>query len=318
MDMRIKFWGVRGSVPTPMNERQLYKKYLHLLELAANEDLSSNDKRIKFLSLIKNDSISLLGGNTSCIEVEVNNTHFIFDMGSGIRELGYELLKKLQKVDKLELHIFMSHTHWDHIQGFPFFLPAYNPKCKINFYSSHPELEKRLRDQQDFRFFPVSVNYMSAQKNFIELEVGKTININGIEITNMELYHPGESFTYKVEFNGKKFVFATDGEYNNVNASKLMKYCEFYHGADLLVFDAQYSFEEEIQKIDWGHSSALFGIDLCIKANVKRLALFHHAPERDDEDIFGLLKTALLYKTKNYPTNQLELVVAKEGLEYII
>jgi len=312
--MQVRFWGVRGSIPTPLNGKEIRKKMLRVLEFAADKDITSPQNRENVISSFSNEEYLVIGGNTSCVEVKTNDAHIILDMGSGIRELGYDILATNDKNKSTELNIFLSHTHWDHIHGFPFFLPAYLPNYHLKFYSPHSELQKRLNDQQDFRFFPVSMDYMAAKKDFVQLDRDEVITINSTVIKHIELHHPGKSFAYRIESEGKSFVFATDGEYNNLSFEKINSYIDFYHNADLLVFDAQYSFDEEIEKIDWGHSSALFGVDISIKSGVKKLALTHHGPEQNDDTIKKLCANALLYNQKNYSEHKLEIFLACEGL----
>jgi len=256
-----------------------------------------------------------LGGNTPCVEVQFDDTIIVFDMGSGFRELGDYLIKKQKDTGKgIEIHVFMCHTHWDHIQGFPFFVPAYRENTTIHFYHVHPNLKERLEQQQDFRFFPVSMNNMASKKEFYQMESGGEVRIGNAVIKNIELNHPGKSYSFRVEHNGKAFVYASDGEYNNLPTTKIKDYIRFFKDTDLLVFDAPYSFSEEIEKINWGHSSALIGVDLSVKANVKVLSLFHHAPENDDDTVFKLLDTAKHYQSQNYPKSKLEITLAREGL----
>ena len=236
-------------------------------------------------------------------------------MGSGFRELGDRLISHSRDSGQaVEIHVFMSHTHWDHIQGWPFFIPAYRPNSNIHFYSVHPNFKERLEQQQDFRFFPVAFEFMASKKHFHTLEVNSTLVLNDVLIKNTELNHPGKSYCYRVEYEGKSFVYTSDGEYNNLPNSRIKTYIDFYRDADVLVFDAPYSFTEEIEKINWGHSSALVGIDIAVKAKVKKIVLFHHAPENDDDAVFRLLDTAINYKVQNYPRSNLEVVLARERM----
>jgi phosphoribosyl 1,2-cyclic phosphodiesterase len=310
----VCFWGVRGSIPSPPSSDDLRKKILHILSLASKKDISTNEKRVKFMDSLTQREIGFLGGNTPCVELRVANKRLIFDMGTGLRKLGDYLMKTGASKEKLELHIFIGHTHWDHIQGLPFFIPAYRKNTTIHFYFVHPPVKERLELQQDYRFFPVSLDYMAAKKIFHQLENNSVLNLDGITIRTTESNHPGKSFCYRVEYEGKSFIYASDGEYNTLQNDKISHYIEFYRNADMLVFDAPFSFSEEIEKINWGHSSALVGVDISVKANVKKLAVFHHAPEYDDEGVFELLRTAAEYKEQNYPAAPLEVILAREGL----
>jgi len=316
--MRIRFLGVRGSIPAPMTTKQLKDKFIRLLELAAETKTTSDFSCSDILSKIYN-KVGLIGGNTTCVEISANNTRLIFDMGTGIRQLGDEILHdSFDKNKTYEFNIFISHTHWDHLQGFPFFGPAYRPNVILNFYSPQPNIKERLEYQHDFRFFPVSMEQMASKKNYFQLETEETVTINGIVIKNIELHHPGKNYAYRIEYDGKSFVYATDAEYNNQSKEKIDKYIEFYKDADILYFDAHYSFDEEIEKIDWGHSSAIFGIELAVRANVKSLYLTHHAPEKDDFEIYKLLEKALEYLHQTYPEAKLKVELAREDTDIVL
>jgi len=316
--MKIKFWGVRGSIPTPLNTDQIRDKFLKLIAHIPDPILHDTNKLENYLKQTTPVEAGVIGGNTSCIEVRADNKILIFDMGSGIKALGNYLVKNDQNKQGLEIHIFLSHTHWDHIIGFPFFTPAFFPNNRLYFYSAHPNLKERLEIQQDFRFFPVALEHMPASKEFIQLQHNSTLELGAIKISNIPLYHPGGSFGYRVECEDKKFVYATDSEYKNLDRDSTRHNIEFFRDADVLVFDAQYTFEEAIHKEDWGHSSALVGVDFAVEANVKKLVLFHHEPERNDFEIYDILKRSVDFRKINFPESGLEIMLATEGLELVI
>lgn len=311
--MKITFWGVRGSIPAPLGESELRDKIHRLLSLAVPSDnLSTIEGREDVINRFQKTEPLVIGGNTTCIELQSEGETLIFDMGTGIRQLGSHIMRKTNGIKII--HIFLSHTHWDHIYGFPFFRPAYFPKYKLNFYSVHPELKERLEIQQDLRFFPVKLEQMASSKEFIQLKENNEITIGKLTVKNHLLYHPGSSYGYSVTANGKKFVFATDSEYIDNSRQLIDGYLEFFMNADLLVFDSQYSFTESLHKANWGHSSAVMGINLAIDAHVKKLVLFHHGPENMDKKIIRMLKQADQYKKMNYPNKDLEIILAQEGL----
>ncbi|HDR05370.1 MAG TPA: MBL fold metallo-hydrolase [Candidatus Marinimicrobia bacterium] len=313
--MKIKFWGVRGSIPTPPTSEQIEQKMRMVLEKAAETNISTPEKRELFLRNMSFVEAGLIGGNTACVTIEANNTLIILDMGSGLVRLGNELIEKQQNNGGLDIHIFMSHTHWDHIMGWPLFKPAFYSQNKITFYSVHADFEERLNLQQDFRFFPVSLSHMASQKKFVVLEPDSEITIKGISIRNTLQYHPGKSYAYRVTYGNKSMVYATDSEYKTLDDDLSLSHVNFFRNADLLIFDAMYTFEEAIHKEDWGHSSALLGIDLSVQANVKNLALFHHEPDKDDFTVQSMLHRSLNYKKINYPKAPLDVFLAYEGLE---
>lgn len=313
--MKVKFWGVRGSIPTPITAERLDRKLEKILELAAEADISTPEKRKDFIKSLYTTETAVIGGNTACVQIVENNQNLIFDMGSGIRELGNHLLKLPENKESMNLHIFISHTHWDHIMGFPFFVPTYLSHSTLNFYSPHGKFKERLYYQQDFRFFPVGLDYMKSKKVFHDFTPDDTLDIEGIKISTIELHHPGKSFAFRVESKGHSIIYASDGEYNNISTRQFKQFVEFFRDADLLIFDAMYSFDQEIQRVDWGHSSAPVGIDLAIQANVKKVALTHHDPENDDFQIHKLFKTACEYKSRHYTDDNLEIILAQEGME---
>jgi len=313
--MKIKFWGVRGSIPTPQTSTQIKQKIQNIVKNISARKLSSQREIDTYIDSLSPVEVGTIGGNTACIEVRADKQLIIFDMGSGIKNLGNYIAKHYQSSKGLDIHIFLSHTHWDHIMGFPFFTPAFFPNNTIHFYSGHPNLKERMEIQQDFRFFPVALDHMGAKKIFTKLEHNSSIEIGKVKITNFPLYHPGGSFGYRVDHAGKSFVYATDSEYKDLSQNNIKKHLEFFNNADLLIFDAQYTFEEAIHKEDWGHSSALVGIDFSVQANVKRMAIFHHEPERDDFEIDDILKKSIDYKNINYPNEIFEIFLAIEGTE---
>jgi len=314
--MRIRFWGVRGSIPTPPTSVQIKEKIRKVAQRIVSENITDQNKINALIDSMSPVDAGLIGGNTSCIELRADNKILIFDMGSGLKNLGNFIMKHDQNTNGLEIHIFISHTHWDHMLGFPFFGPAFFPNNKIYFYSGHPNIKERLELQQDFRFFPVALHQMLAKKEFIQLKHRSSFNIGNLTVSNLPLYHPGGSFGYRVECCGKSFVYTTDSEYKDLSKKNTQNHIDFFKDADLLVFDAQYTFEEAIHKEDWGHSSALVGIDFSIQANVKRLALFHHEPERNDFEINEILKKSIDYQKMNYPGADLKIFLATEDLEF--
>jgi phosphoribosyl 1,2-cyclic phosphodiesterase len=258
-DFKIKFWGVRGSIPTPGKNFIRY------------------------------------GGNTPCIEVRCGDTLIILDAGSGIRELGDSLLQEF-KGRNADIQILISHTHWDHIQGFPFFKMAYIPGTNINFYGGHSvsALEKLIFGQMEREYFPVSLNDLQSKIKFNAL-TESPFTINDVTIHFTHLIHPTLSLGFRIEYRGRVFVYATDSEIsddpeiekiNERNISYLI------HDADMLVADCQYNREEYENKVGWGHSAIETTVEVCNKFNVKNLFAFHHDPVRTDNQIEELIEMA--------------------------
>jgi len=219
------------------------------------------------------------GGDTSCVELEAGGVLLILDAGTGIRRLGLELMRRCSG-NSINAHILLSHTHWDHICGFPFFAPAYVPGNSITLYGPQSMLEHRFRLQQESQFFPVSLAAMGADIQFMPLEKQGRFNIGEVEIETFPLDHPGGCLAYRVSHNGTALLYATDSEYQDLTQSAMQPYLDFFRGADVLIFDAQYTTLESIEKQDWGHSTALVGVEIALRAGVKNLVFTHHDSKR--------------------------------------
>ncbi len=286
--MKIKFWGVRGSIPTPLSDEQIKLKLYKILYLY-NKSKFYKTKNIKdFLKEQPIHANSTYGGNTACVEINCNDELIIIDAGSGIRALGLDLLKR-SKSYKI-IHILISHTHWDHICGFPFFVPAYITGKNIKIYSPFSDIEERVKYQQDAKYFPLELNKMASNIEFIPLEKNNSFSINNIKITNFAQNHPGDSYGFSIEYNNKKCVYSSDNEILNTDYKFIQDYEVFVKNADILIFDAQYTLEETVEKLTWGHSSYTMGVELALRAHAKNVIFFHYEPRNSDEVMFNHLQ----------------------------
>ena len=249
--LRVRFWGVRGSIPTP----------------------GADTVRI--------------GGNTSCVEIRAGKHILLFDGGTGLRLAGNSLLKEMPTT----VHLFFSHVHWDHIQGFPFFTPAFIKGNTIMMYGSANvcgTVETALAGQMETPNFPVHLRELPAALVFNDLHEGEVLELEGgVRITNAAGNHPGGVFAYRVEHDGRSVVYATDTEHYAVPDPKLVDLCK---GADVLIYDTMYTPEEYagvggIPKTGWGHSHFVAGVDLVRAAGVKQYVLFHHDPAQNDDAV---------------------------------
>ncbi|HIE03514.1 MAG TPA: MBL fold metallo-hydrolase [Candidatus Latescibacteria bacterium] len=311
--MLIRFWGTRGSLPSPLTWKDLEAKLLLLLLRAGGRRFSTYEDVRAFLEGLPFYERGTFGGNTPCVEVLFGEEGLILDAGTGICPLGRSLMDGPAGKGQATLHILLSHTHWDHIMGFPFFEPAYVPGNRMVIYGGHEGLEARLKYQQDPAHFPISLEDMSADFSFVRLEVGHTYRIAGFSVEVMKQFHPGASYGYRIQRKGKVLVYSTDSEYERTDPDYLTKYIHFFRKADVLIFDAQYSPSETVEKKNWGHSSALVGVDLALYAQVKKLVLFHHAPEADDERIQSHMDEVLSY-VKRKGGEGLEVMAAYDGM----
>lgn len=266
--LSVRFWGVRGSLATPGRATARY------------------------------------GGNTSCVEVLAGDERLVFDMGSGLRELGAHL--KGQR--GLKVTFFLSHYHWDHILGLPFFGPAYDPSNTLVIHGS-TRMGKSVREilagQMINPYFPVSLGEMQASLQFRGIEGGGQVQVGEALVTARELSHPGGGLGFRVDCGDVSFVYATDFEHGTEADDALI---DLSRGADLLVYDATYTVPEYRKHKGWGHSTWAEGVRMAKAARVKKLVLFHHDPSHDDAAIDAIVELA----RARFPSTD----AAKEGRTY--
>ena len=291
--MKVRFWGVRGSLPTPVSRKVIQDKITAVVQRITAEDIETPEKRELFLSRLPDYLFGTVGGNTPCIEIQVSNdTLIILDAGSGIRELGVQIKKKMPKVRNL--HIFFSHFHYDHIMGLPFFPPAYDPKVTIHFYSPIPNFEEILRGQMHPPYFPVEMKVMYADLYFHVLSE-KQIDIQNTVVEYLQRSHPGESFAYKINGPSKNIIYSTDTELSEEDFKKNEKNISFFQNTDIIILDSQYTLGEAIEKFNWGHSSYSMAVDFAVEWGMEKLLLYHHEPLYDDQKLYTILKSARWY-----------------------
>ena len=261
--MRVTFWGTRGSVPTPGPSTVRY------------------------------------GGNTACVELRTQpGTFFIFDSGTGIRELGLHLAKRGEPI---QAHLLLGHTHWDHIHGFPFFGPVFAHGNRLAIYGAR-DLDRSLRDvlagQMHYTYFPVPLGDLRAEMTFCELEEGE-IRVDDAVVRTHYLNHTAVCMGYRIEADGSSVAYITDHEPYGLVEDGLRRgfmhggdrrLIDFVRGVDLLIQDAQYTPEEYSARRGWGHGSTDYVVDLALEAGARRLALFHHEPTHSDAEIDQMLE----------------------------
>ena len=296
----LRFWGVRGSLPCPGQNTLNY------------------------------------GGNTACLEIRAGKRLIIVDMGTGIKTLGDYLIEKDNKNGPLDMDIFISHTHWDHIMGFPAFAPVFVPSTKIRIWGpvsyNGESLASIISDQLSYKYWPVRLSELVAQVSFRELRETNIDLGDGLKLTTKFLNHSILCLGYRFEYQGKSIVCAFDHEpFRNifsVNPNELCyneaaaiegeetareeneKILKFYKDSDILIHDAHFLPEEFEKRLGWGHSSYDFALDAASKGGAKKLVFFHHDPNRSDEQLKSLEEK---YK-KTQKTKSLEVIMAREGL----
>jgi phosphoribosyl 1,2-cyclic phosphodiesterase len=258
---KLVFWGVRGSTPTLERDTWRY------------------------------------GGNTPCLELTApDGTSFILDCGTGLRTLGNQLTAQ-QNGSGVESHILVTHYHWDHIQGIPFFHPFFESQNRFHFYSFQSKylgphsLQQVFEAQLSSPYFPIDVTMMTASREFHEISGGQTWDVNGTKITASHLNHPQGCLGYRLDTTGGSIVYATDNEPGAAECDQNL--LQLAHDADVLIYDAQYSPEQlASERKGWGHSSWLEGVKIARAAKVRNLILFHHDPDSTDKHVDGFLSAA--------------------------
>ena len=314
--MEIRFWGCRGSFPASMTSLAVEGKIKAALQQAVEKKLDCLDDIDAFMENDLPFSVrGTYGFNTPCIEIRDGDAFILCDAGSGLRDFGRKIMNRNGNKVPRDFHIVISHLHWDHIHGFPFFLPALEQGTIITLYGCHKNLYHAFAVQQGHPFFPLALKDMAADIRFVELD-GKCIHhIQGFRVIPRLQHHPGQSYGYRFEKNGRTIVYSSDLELHPDNRAAVETAVSFIHKADLLIFDAQYTFVETCtNKKNWGHSSNRIGAELAVKAGVKHLCLFHHDPASTDEDLDNLLsETIKLMETIN-PDYPLDVSIAWDGL----
>jgi anti-anti-sigma factor len=316
--MRFRLWGTRGSLPSPLRTEEIEDKLFSALSAAAKADVDlSNPVAVRaFVASLPHPIRGTAGGDTACIEVRSGGNLFIFDCGSGLRRLGMDLMNEEFGRGQGVAHVFITHTHWDHLMGWPFFGPVYIPGNKFFVYGVHPDLEARFRLQQTApSMFPQPFDFLASDIRFVTLQEGGTIEIGSTRISNISNYHLGESYGYRIEDDDGVLVLSTDNEYKTFAPGEIEQYVDFYRDADALIFDAMFSWKDAFLFEDWGHSSAVAGVDLATRAGVRRLLLFHHAPRSNDSEIWKLRDYAEEYLEQQPDRPHCEIIVAYDGLE---
>lgn len=315
--MRVRFWGTRGSIPVALTTADIRDKLAMALVQASGRTFASFEEAHAFATSELDFSLThTFGGHTPCVEIEVpGEEYYVCDMGSGARPFGVHVFAR-QARRPATVNVFMSHVHWDHIMGFPFFGPAYAPGTKIRIHGCHSTLEQAFRLQQSPPCFPVEFDQLGASVEFITLEPDKPHKAGPMTVTPHLQLHGGDSYGYRFEMDGKAVVYSTDSEHKLENRAEAEAFANFFREADVVVFDAMYALAEAISvKADWGHSSNIVGVELCQMARAKHLVLFHHEPANNDATLEGLLKEARRFEELTRSEHPLKVSAAYDGLE---
>ena len=310
--MKVRFWGVRGSLPSPITPQQVRNKITAVIQRITVKDLESSDSREKFISNLPEWIYGSVGGNTPCVTLKTDEgTQIVLDAGSGIRVFG----NSADLPSDNHYYLFLSHFHWDHIQGLPFFSPVYNPSSIIDIYSHDSNAEQFLRTQQNQPFFPVDFNSFTKNINFHTIRENSPLLLKDIKVFTCKMNHPGGSNSYAFVQNGKKFVYATDVELSQDDFAPTEALESVFRHADVLILDSQYTVEEAYKKEHWGHSAFCYAVDFAVHWGVKRLYLYHHEPAYDDKKLNSILQSARWY-AKFVCHSEIKVYLAMENQEF--
>lgn len=299
--MRIKIWGARGSLPSPIAPSAIEEQVRALFESFFDEGNKAKGDLDAFLSSRTRERLGGYGGNTPCIEIRTAQSQVIIDGGSGIRPLGYELMKGPCGAGKGEIHLFFTHFHWDHLIGLPFFTPIFIPGNQIHLYAVQPDLPQVFEALFKKPYFPVPLKELGATLHYHRLEPRKPLKIGDVSLTPYQLDHPDPCWGFRVESGNKAYAHCVDTECTRVSREQLGPDLPLYQNVDLMVFDAQYTLMETIEKVNWGHAAASLGIDIAMREGVKHVLFMHHDPASSNEKI-----AAAEAQARRYYENQLK------------
>ncbi|HEY2106926.1 MAG TPA: MBL fold metallo-hydrolase, partial [Candidatus Binataceae bacterium] len=316
-----RFWGTRGSLPAPLDCVAVRAKLHDALLAARQRRLHSPAAIDAFIDHELPFSVGgTYGGNTSCVELVAGGDEFVLcDLGTGVREFGNRLLAKYGPARTHRFNIFMSHVHWDHIMGFPFFTPAFIPGNVIRIYGCHQRMREAFVRQQSDPCFPVDFRNLAATVEFVQLQPGHSYDIAGLSVRPMLQNHAGDSYGYRFEQAGKAVVYSTDCEHKYEVLDENYPFVEFFRDADVLIFDAMYSLADQISvKEDWGHSSNIVAVELAQLARARHLVMYHHEPIHDDRMIERILGETRRYDQISRTGTELIITSAYDGLEIAV
>jgi len=321
--MKIKIWGARGSLPSPHTPQHLENRIREVLEQFEGRG-ALRESAGNFLSSLGREKLGGFGGNTSCIEVTAGSDRLIIDAGSGIRMLGYELLKGPCGKGQGEVDLLFTHFHWDHLIGLPFFVPLFLKGNTIRAHAVQPDIHKIFPLVFQKPYFPVPFEALGAKIETLGLEPRVSKKFGSLQVTPYMLDHPDPCWGFKIEHGGKVFSYCVDTEATRVSREELGADLPMYQGVDLMIFDSQYTLSEVVEKVDWGHSSATIGLDLAMRERIKKIIFVHHDPAASDQKIADAKAEAQRYylsqlrqaKGAGHPVYEVEWDFGFEGMEF--
>lgn len=308
--MQVRCWGVRGSIAAPMTSEQVRTKMRRLLSGLTPADLASPAAIEACLD--RSPESWTYGGNTSCVEVSFGDQVFILDSGTGLRALGMQLAQD-GRAKTHGLHLLFSHFHWDHICGFPYFGPIYQPGREIHVWSGRSDAERLLRVQMGDAHFPVKWDALPSRITCTQLPEKTVTDIAGAKVSILPLIHPDKAYGYRIEYGGRAMCYLTDTEVSKNPGVVGDTYARFVEGADVVIVDAMYGFLAYHEHINFGHSTIFNFIDFFRDANIGELVIFHHDPLAADDAVAKLEHDAQRYADLMASGARWRLSAAHEG-----
>ena len=348
--LKVRFWGTRGSIPVALTAAQVRDKVAAVLRESRVRPLQDDAAIEAYLDSLPFHAAGTYGGHSACVEIDTGGPEYVLcDLGSGVRAFGQAAMARHGPGAPQTYHVFMSHLHWDHIMGLPFFTPAYIPGNRLIIYGCHAQLREAFVRQQAEPSFPVDFSVLGAHIEFVQLTPGVPRQVAGLTVTAKQQLHAGDSYGYRFEQQAeprleqstaqaggqeggqgdgqgreppgaahgavKRVVYSTDSEHKLEDVTHTQGFVDFFRDADLVVFDAMYSLADAISvKEDWGHSSNIVGVELCQMANVRHLCMFHHEPAFDDAAIARVLADTRRFEEITRSSTPLRVTAAYDGL----
>jgi len=307
--MDIKFWGVRGSIPHSLDTHGWAAHFEKIMFDFFRDGFSKPEEISKFIKSKSAADIGGYGTATTCVEVSDGGESIIIDGGSGIKSKS----DQRDYNNKKEFHILISHFHFDHIMGLPFFTPHFLKGYKIHYYSVHAETEQIIRNLFKKPIFPVAFEGLGAEVFFHTIKAHQKNMINGFQVTPYQMDHPDLCYGFRVEKNNKVYAHAVDNEATRKSKTELGADAGLYENADLLYFDAQYDEDDMKIKKGWGHGTCDRGFEICTNFGLKQILFAHHDPAFSVEDSRQQKKKAGEIYKKKYSQLEIKWDFAYEG-----
>ena len=313
--MHVKFWGTFASTPKLVSSEDLKQNIRIALDGAADVPLDDPSALEHYIMQLPQHVRSTIGGNTSCIELSSGDQRLIVDAGSGVRLLGLDWMASGFGASGIDGNILVTDTKWDHVQGFPFFVPAFIPGNHFTFHSAFEDMALRLDRQQEEPFFPVDTEYMQANFAFNLLVEGIWHQIGEYRICVKQLAGSSSSYAYRIEDEDSCIVLASNGQAKYLEHEEVKQLITFLHEADLVILDTQYRYSELSDHGKWHQNGVSLAVDLAIQANAKRLIFYHHHYLSSDEEILTARDHAARYLSNQPSRNQkCQVMVSQDGL----